>query len=158
MVPRYSYDPGPDSITVFYRNSNSMEISFHSHLHSYIVIATNFHVQNWWPATELQQGEVSIKFELPEKSLVKRAPGWGNENEDGRYASSHPSVMCKLRHGNLRFTKAKTTTSFFENRLEAKRDLSDFVRIDVAITWKRYCNLMIVLLSCIKIPSTSLSQ
>ena len=56
-----------------------MEISFHSHLECNRVIATKFctwhtttvqswHVQNfvaiWWPATELQQGEVSIEFEL----------------------------------------------------------------------------------------------
>ena len=41
----------------------------------------SWHVQKfvaiWWPATELQQGEVSIEFELRAKiSLVKRAPVW----------------------------------------------------------------------------------
>ena len=33
---------GPVSLTVFHRNSNSMEISFHSHLDSNTVIATKF--------------------------------------------------------------------------------------------------------------------
>ena len=64
-----------------------MEISFHSHLDSNTVIATKFlhgttavlswHVQKfvviWWPATELQQGEFSIEFELHAKMLVKRS-------------------------------------------------------------------------------------
>ena len=59
-----------------------MEILFHSHLDSNTVIATNFvqgttavlswHVQKfvviWWPAKELQQGEVSMEFELREKN------------------------------------------------------------------------------------------
>ena len=38
----------------------------------------SWHVQKivaiWWPATELQQDEVSIEFELRAKSLVKRTP------------------------------------------------------------------------------------
>ena len=66
----------------FHRNSNSMKISFHSHLDSNTVIATKFctwhdscvlswHVQKFvvigWPATELWQGEVSIEFDLRAK-------------------------------------------------------------------------------------------
>ena len=76
---------GPVSLTVFYCNTNSMEISFHSHLDSNTVIATKFctcHdsckkiVAIWWPATELWQGEVSIEFELPaKKNVSERALG-----------------------------------------------------------------------------------
>ena len=55
-----------------------MEISFHSHLDSNKVIATKFctwswHVQNFvairGAAMELQQGEISIEFELRTKKL-----------------------------------------------------------------------------------------
>ena len=47
-----------------------MEISIHSPLDSSMVVATKF-----CTATELQQGVVSIEFELRERPLVKRAPG-----------------------------------------------------------------------------------
>ena len=74
---------GTLSQTVFHRNSNSMEISFHSHLDSDIVIATLYihgtaamlswyaqtYAAKWWPATELQACGVSIQFELRAKII-----------------------------------------------------------------------------------------
>ena len=80
----------PVSLTVFHRNSNSMESSFH--LDPITVIATNiahdttavlsWHVQKfvaiWWPAAELQQRAFSIEFELQAEALVRQAHGaWG---------------------------------------------------------------------------------
>ena len=41
-APWFNVHPGPVSLTVFHRNSHSMEILFHSHLDSHIVIATKF--------------------------------------------------------------------------------------------------------------------
>ena len=73
----------------FYRNSNLMEILFHSHLDSNTVVTMKFCTWHssgavmacakivviWWPAMELQQGAVSIEFELQAKKwLVKSAP------------------------------------------------------------------------------------
>ena len=64
-----------------------MEISFYSHLESNTVIATFFTWHDsctvvacekifeiWWPAMELQQGEVSIEFELRAKNRHWNGP------------------------------------------------------------------------------------
>ena len=75
--------PDPVSLTFFYHNSNSIEISFHSYLDCNAVIATNnlhgttavlsWYVQTflaiYWLATELQQGKVPIEFELRAKLI-----------------------------------------------------------------------------------------
>ena len=69
-----------------------METSFNSYRYSNTVVSTEFctwHdscavmacakiVAIWWPATELQQGEVSIEFDLwvKKKQLVKQAPSY----------------------------------------------------------------------------------
>ena len=80
-------EPGPVSLTVFHRNSNSMEISFHSHLDYNTVIATKFctwhdscavvacakiccdlMASNRITARRSPGGEVSIEFELRAKN------------------------------------------------------------------------------------------
>ena len=75
-------------IVIFHRNSNSMEISFHSHLDANTVIATKFctwHdscavmacakiVAIWWPVMELWQGKVSIEYELRAKNRLWNGP------------------------------------------------------------------------------------
>ena len=74
-----------------------MGISFHSHLQCNRVIATKFctwHdncvvvayaniVAIWWPATELQQGEISIEFELRAKIVSETGP-WTLSNSLAR--------------------------------------------------------------------------
>ena len=81
-------DQAPVSLTFFHRNSNSMEISFHSHLDSNTLIAIKFCIWRdssvvlacakiaaiWWSVTEVQDGKVSVELRLWEKSLVKRIP------------------------------------------------------------------------------------
>ena len=73
---------GPVSLTFIHHNLDSMEISFHTHLNSYIVISTTFctcrdvlkFVAIWWLATELQPGKVSIEFELQAKNRLWNGP------------------------------------------------------------------------------------
>ena len=81
-------DQAPVSLTFFHRNSNSMEISFHSHLDSNTLIAIKFCIWRdssvvlvcakiaaiWWSVTEVQDGKVSVELKLWGKSLVKRIP------------------------------------------------------------------------------------
>ena len=53
-----------------------------SHVQKFVAI--------WWPAMELQQGEISIEFELrTKKSLVKRAPGVWGVKEPWFYVSNY---------------------------------------------------------------------
>ena len=98
--PRLEYF-GPHFINGFQRNSNSMEISFHSHFDSNTVIATKFCTRNgscavvacakfvaiWWPATELQEGEISFEFELMEKN-------W-SQNQDN-YCHCMNVIFCSV--------------------------------------------------------------
>ena len=56
-----------------------MEVSFYSHFDSNRAIAVlSWHGQkfvvNWWPAIELQQGEMSFEFELRAKIVSETAP------------------------------------------------------------------------------------
>ena len=110
---------GPVSPTVFHRYSNSMEISFHSHLNFNRVIATfcfhgttaalSWHVQQFvaisWPAMELLQCEISNAIELrAKKSLAKRAPGniiWLHVHHSNKlcfHINYSPQIKQKLIH------------------------------------------------------------
>ena len=74
-----------DPLHIFHRNSNSVEISFYPHLNCNKAVATKVynyttvltcHVQNfdtiWWSVIEIEQGGISIDFELRAKeSSVK---------------------------------------------------------------------------------------
>ena len=100
------YSWAPFHWRFLHRNSNSMEISFRSHLDSNTVVATNFGhgttavlsvvacfkkcVAIWWPATELQQGEVSIEFELRAKNRQ-----W-NEPRDNVVVKANKLVRPKI--------------------------------------------------------------
>ena len=81
---------GPVSLTVFHRNSNSMEISFNSHLHSNTVIATK--CCTWHDSCAvvtcakiccnlMASNRITARrsfhriWIVGKKSLVKRAPG-----------------------------------------------------------------------------------
>ena len=71
----------------------------------------SWHVQKfvaiWWPATELQQGEVSIEFELrAKKTLVKRAPGELRNKDTGAFYITSSAIMtCLMLYGRSPFPK-----------------------------------------------------
>ena len=72
----------------FRRNSNSMEISFHTHLDFNIVVATKFctwhnscavvacakMVAIWWPATKSQQGKFPSNLNCGQKVVSETGP------------------------------------------------------------------------------------
>ena len=93
-----------------YRNLNSMENSFHSHLVSNTVIATKFNTWHdncavesctnicsiWWPAMELRRGEISIAFELRGRNRKWNGPQLGRIIKPTRLLLLKVSVFAPM--------------------------------------------------------------
>ena len=128
-------DQAPVSLTFFHRNSNSMEISFHSHLDSNTLIAIKFCIWRdssvvlvcakiaaiWWSVMEVQDGKVSVELKLWEKSLVKRIPdlnmfqmclwlmGRKKHTNLNTFSVHFYTIFCSYSRSNLVYSLSWTT-------------------------------------------------